>query len=196
MSKGDETRSEILKQALDLASQVGLEGLTIGSLAKRVGMSKSGLYAHFGSKEELQTRVLDTAAEIFTRVVLTKAFKKPRGVPRIRAIFDIWLEWYSGHMSGGCPFIAAAAELDDRPGPVREKLVNHLQDVTRMILRAAKLAVKEGHFRRDLDLEQFAFEFWAIILAYHYYARLLHHEEVRERADRAFRRLLKEAEEK
>ena len=176
MSKKTDTRTAILRQALDLSSEVGLEGLSVGSLAKRVGMSKSGLYAHFESKEDLQSKVLNTAAEVFVDVVMVRALKKPRGLPRIQALFDLWLEWSSGEHSGGCPFISAATEYDDRPGPVRDTLVAHLNDLQGAIARAARISIEEGHFRNDLDVDQFTFEFWGILSSYHHFARLMRHE--------------------
>ena len=190
MGKGDETRASILRQALDLVTEVGLEGLTIGTLARRVGMSKSGLYAHFGSKEDLQSQVLDTAAEKFVRGVVLKAIKRPRGLPRVRALFNLWLDWSTVEHSGGCPFIAAATEFDDRPGSVRDRVVTHLGDVVETLARSARISVEEGHFRHDLADDQFAFEVWAILLAYHHFARLMRCKEARQRADRAFATLL------
>jgi len=194
MTKGEETRARILVQALDHASGVGLEGLTVGDLAGKVGMSKSGLYAHFSSKEDLQCQVLDTAAEQFVDVVVAPALKEPRGLPRIRALFRLWLDWATRQLSGGCPFVAAAVEFDDRPGAVRDRLVSHLKDVLGTIARAASISVEEGHFREDLDTEQFAFEFWGILQAFHHFARLFRHEDARARADAAFEALVRGAE--
>ncbi len=185
-TKGDETRLAILGQALDLASEVGIEGLTIGVLAKRAGMSKSGLYAHFESKEVLQTRVLDAAAEKFVDVVLAPALKRPRGLPRLQDLFERWQHWETEGLAGGCLFIAAATELDDRPGPVRDNLVRHLRDMLGTIARAARICVEEGHFRQDLDVDQFAFEAWGLLLTYHQYRRLLQDDAVHKRGRRAF----------
>lgn len=193
MSKGVTTQSTILRQALDLSSEIGLEGLTIGSLAKRVGMSKSGLYAHFESKEELQRQVMDSAAERLTRYIVKHVFSKPRGLPRVKALFEFWLDWVDQEFSGGCPFTSAAFEFDDRDGPVRECVVSHFQDVLGSIARAARIAVEEEHFRDDLDIDQFAFDFWAIHLAYHQYARLMHRDDARQRANRAFDDVLRKA---
>jgi len=193
MSKGTDTRHAILRQALDLSSHVGLEGLTVGVLAKRAGMSKSGLYAHFESKEDLQCQVLDTAAERFIDVVMSRVLKQPRGLPRVQMLFDMWVEWSTAELSGGCPFISASTEFDDRAGPVRDKVVAHLSDVTDAIARAAQIAVQEGHFRDDLDTEQFAFEMWAILLAFHHFSRLMRHGNARERAGRAFTDLIHKA---
>lgn len=193
VSKGDATRRTILETALGLASELGLEGLTIGTLAKQVGMSKSGLYAHFASKEVLQCAVLDTAAASFVDAVLAPAFKAPRGVPRVRAMHDRWIVWATELMPGGCPFVAAATELDDRPGPARDALVGHMRDVLDAIERAAGIAVREGHFHESLDTSQFAYEFWANLVSYHHYVRLLRAEAAPERARLALEGLLQRA---
>ena len=186
MSKGSQTRQAILDRALDLSSELGLEGLSIGRLAKQVGMSKSGLYAHFESKESLQQQVLDTAAERFVDAVLAPALKQPRGEPRLRTLFNRWLRWESEELSGGCPFIAAAVEYDDRAGPVRDCLVGHLRDLLDSIARTARSGIRAGHLRADLDLDQFAFEYWGILLAHHQFGRLLDSAESEARARRAF----------
>ncbi len=193
MGKGRETKRDILGQALDLSSQVGLEGLSFGVLARSAGMSKSGLYAHFDSKESLQCEVLDTAAQRFIDVVLAPALKQPRGLPRIQALFDNWLEWEVEELRGGCPFVTASAEFDDRPGPVRDRLVGHLKDMLGAIARAARIAVEERHFRADLDTEQFAYEFWAVLLAYQHYVRLLGDTGAESRARAAFADLVRGA---
>ncbi|HXI20661.1 MAG TPA: hypothetical protein VNH46_06230, partial [Gemmatimonadales bacterium] len=121
MSKGLETRDTILHHATQLASKVGLCGLTIGTLAEDLALSKSGLFAHIGSKEQLQILVLERAAHDFIEAVVRPALREPRGEPRIRALFERWLAWdRDGLLPGGCVFVAAASELDDRPGPVRD----------------------------------------------------------------------------
>ncbi len=196
MPRRDDTRSQILDRAVAAASETGLEALSIGSLAGGVGMSKSGLFAHFGSKENLQLAVLEEGVERFTRQVLAPALKQPRGEPRVRALFDNWLEWEAGKrsgMPGGCVFIMAASEFDDRPGPVRDRLVAYLDEWMEALKRAARLAVEVSHFRSDLDVEQFAHDFYAIILAHHHFARLLRDERSAVRARHAFERLLADA---
>lgn len=190
MSKGHHTRELILRQALDLSSEVGLEGLSIGALAKRVEMSKSGLYAHFESKEDLQIHVLETAGQRFVDVVLAPALKEPRGLPRLRSLFERWLRWATEELTGGCPFIAAAAELDDRPGPVRDRLVGHINDVHAIIARALRVAVEEGHLRADADIDQLVFELWSFLQGYHQFARLMRDGTAAERASRAFENLI------
>lgn len=193
MGKGEETRNAILREALDLSSQIGLEGLSFGVLAKRAGMSKSGLYAHFDTKENLQCQVLDTAAERFVDVVVAPALKQRRGLPRLQTLFENWLQWEGGGLSGGCPFVAASTEFDDRKGPVRDCLVGHLQDVLGVIARAAEIAVEVGDFRPDLDVQQFAYEFWAITLSYQHFFRLLGRVDAGARGRRAFESLLQKS---
>lgn len=194
MSKGAKTQGAILQQALDLSSEIGLEGLSIGTLAKRVGMSKSGLYAHFQSKEELQCQVLDTAADRFSLAVARPAVGRPRGVPRVRAIFELWLDWSTSGFKGGCPLVSAATEFDDREGPVRDRLVFHFRSMLDFIARAVRIAVEEGHFRDDLDVDQFAFELWGTLLAYHHYCRLMHRRDARDLAQRTCEDLIRKAE--
>jgi AcrR family transcriptional regulator len=189
VSKGDETKAAILDRAVDLASRIGLEGLSIGGLAGETGLSKSGLFAHFESKQNLQLEVLRTSAERFVSLVLAPALKKPRGIPRIRALFENWLSW-SRSMPGGCFFVAAANELDDRPGPLRDQLVAYQRDWTSALATAARIAVQEGHFHRDLDVSQFAYDFYSILLAYHHFSRLMSDRSAEARARRSFDRLL------
>ena len=191
MGKGDETRAAILDRGLDLASTVGLEGLTIGALAKQAGMSKSGLYAHFDSKEGLQRAVLEHAAERFVAAVFVPAMAARRGLPRLRALFANWLEWDDHGTPGSCPFIGAAAEYDDRPGPVRELLADQLRQLFAALSRAASLAVEEGEFAAEVDGAQFAYEFWGLILANHQFGRLIADAgEARRRAERSFEALI------
>jgi AcrR family transcriptional regulator len=189
VSKGEETRAAILDSAMALASQKGLEGLSIGVLARETGLSKSGLFAHFESKQNLQMEVLRTSVESFIAAVVAPALKKPRGVPRIRGLFDHWLEWTEA-LPGGCFFVAAANELDDQPGPLRERLVSYQRDWLDTLRTAARIAVEERHFRSDLDTEQFAYDFYSILLAYHHFSRLVQDPEARARARRSFERLL------
>ena len=191
MSKGAETRAAVLCKALALASKVGLEGLTIGRLAKEAGLSKSGLFGHFDSKEKLQLEVLETAVQHFILTVIAPALRKPRGLPRLQATFDNWFAW-SRHeaLPGGCVFIAAANELDDQPGPLRDRLVEYQKDWIESIAISARMAIDEGHFRKDLDCQQFAYDLYSIILAYHHFSRLIRDEGAQNRAQQAFRSLV------
>lgn len=193
MSKGDDTRRSILCDALELSSELGLEGLTFGMLARRVGMSKSGLYAHFQSKEQLQCQVLDAAAARFVDAVLAPAFKSPRGIARIEVLFTRWIHWEQTAFPGGCLFITAATEFDDRQGAVREHLVGHMGDVLGAIARSARIAVEVGDFRTDVDDEQFAFDFWAVLLSYNHYSRLLGRTDAESRAKRSLGELIERA---
>lgn len=189
MSKGEETRAVILDRALQVVSKKGLEGLSIGSLAKEVGMSKSGLFGHFDSKENLQLQVIETAAERFVATVIAPALHQPRGEPRIRALFNGWLLW-SKQLTGGCPFIGSANEMDDRPGIVRDRLVGYQQDYIETLATAGRGAAQEGHLRADLDAEQFAYDFYSIELAYHHFHRLMRDADSEVRARRSFEQLL------
>lgn len=187
MSKGETTRAAIVEAALATASQVGLEALSLGELAKQVALSKSGLYAHFSSKENLQLAVLARAAEHFVEVVVAPALKMPRGEPRVRALFERWFDWSrASQLPGGCLFIAAASELDDRPGPLRDALVASQRDWLSVLAQAARIAIEEGHFRPGLDPDQFAWEADALILGYHHSARLLQAADAETRARSAF----------
>ena len=190
MSKGEATRRLILDQALELSSELGLEALSIGVLAKRVGMSKSGLYAHFDSKEALQVQVLHAASSRFVDVVIAPALKEPRGLPRLTALFELWMRWDAEELSGGCPFMSGAVEFDDRPGVVRDTLRGHLRDLLDVVARAARISVEERHLRADLDVELFAFRMWGLLLSYQQYQRMLDHDNAVGLARTAFDELL------
>ncbi len=183
MSKGELTRQTILQHATALASRVGLEGLSIGRLAQDLDLSKSGLFSHFQSKEALQVQVLEYAAERFVEAVVKPALRAPRGEPRLRALFDCWRRWpRSGPMPGGCFFVAASTELDDRPGPARDLLVRQQKDWLDILANTVRTAIAEGHFRPEVEPEQFAFELFGVMLAYHHAARLLGDPRANERA--------------
>lgn len=194
MSKGEETRRRILERAVLLASRDGLAGLTIGELASDLGVSKSGLFAHFGSKEELQVAVLGTAIERFTARVLLPSLKAPAGVRRIKALFERWLAWAADPASpGGCLFLAAATELDDREGKARDFLVGSQHELMAFLTKAARLGVEQGELRKDLDCEAFAFELHTIILGYNFSRRLMRDKKAEARAHAMFDRLLSAA---
>ena len=195
MRKGEQTRQAVIDHALKLATQIGFQGLTIGRLAEDLGMSKSGLFAHFGAKEDLQIEVLKSAVERFVEKVVRPALAAPRGEPRIRAIFERNVEWERSwdKLPGGCPIVAASIELDDCPGRARDFLVQSQRDWAETLANAARAAVREGHFRADLDCDQFAYDFSGIMLAYHHAARLMKDPRARERATTAFESLLRTA---
>jgi AcrR family transcriptional regulator len=188
VSKGEATRGVILDEAGRLARRVGLGGLTIGSLATQTGMSKSGLFAHFGSKESLQLQVVEYSTERFTLEVIRPALKAPRGEPRVRDLFERWLEWDSAE--GGCPLVAAAFELDDQPGPLRERLVANQRDWADTLAMIFTGGITEGHFRPDADPRQFAQDIEGVMLAFHLASRLLNDPEAAPRARRALDALL------
>ena len=179
---------------MGVARLEGIEAISIGRLADMVGLSKSGLFAHFKSKETLQIQVIDRAAATFIGAVVIPAIKRPRGEPRVQALFDNWLAWAnSPDVEGGCVFVGAAAELDDRPGRLRDHLVKVQRDWISTLSTAVKLAVQEGHFRADLDAQQFAFEMYATMMAFHLYVRLMRDPAAEQRARHAFRDLLETA---
>ncbi len=180
----------ILDEASELASRVGLGGLTIGTLATATQLSKSGLYAHFASKEALQVEVLHHARELFTDVVMRATVRAPRGEPRLRAFFAHWLAWQSGRFAGGCIFVDAASEFDDQEGPVRDELVRAERDKFESIAMVVGSAVSEGHFDPGVDPAQFAYELEGILLAHHHARRLMRDPDADDRARRAFDRLV------
>jgi AcrR family transcriptional regulator len=191
MSKGATTRGAIVDVALASASRIGFTALSIGGLAKEAGLSKSGLFAHFKSKEELQLEVVRRAIARFVEIVISPALKKPRGEPRVRALFENWFEWAkASEIPGGCPFIAASSELDDQPGPLRDLLLDSQKDWLGVLAHAARIAVDEGHFRKGLDAEQFAWHLHALIHGYHHSARLLRSKHAEKYARAAFDALL------
>lgn len=191
MSKGEQTRERIVDKAWQLASRDGLSGLSLGKLAVELGLSKSGLFAHFGSKEGLEVEVLKAAAERFTEQVLKPAMSAPRGVARLRKVFKNWLGWANDpEQPGGCIFMAAAAELDDTEGPQRDFLVAAQKGLLAALSKAASLAVEENELQRGLDSDQFAFEMLGIVMAYHHARRLLRDPKAESRAKNAFERLL------
>ncbi len=188
VGKGDETRLAVLDQAVDVARRLGLSGLTIGTLAEQTQLSKSGLFAHFRSKEALQLSVLEHARTGFETGVIRPAVRAPRGEARVRELFDRWLWWDS--LPGGCPFIAAATEFDDQPGPVRDRVVRDQRDLFDSITTIFRTGISEGQFRPDADPDQFAQDFYGVILACHHTIRLLGDERAEERARRALDSLL------
>ncbi|HTA74921.1 MAG TPA: TetR/AcrR family transcriptional regulator [Gemmatimonadaceae bacterium] len=191
MTKGATTRDRIVGHALALASVDGLEALSLGELANDVGMSKSGLFAHFRSKEALQLDVLNAAVENFRRGVIVPALAEPRGAPRVRALFSRWLEWErSDSMPGGCVFVHAAFEWDDRTGPVREAIAAFQREWLEFLAGAAQRAIDEGHFHRGSNPEQFAFQMLGIVLAYYWAKRLLRDPQAKHKAIDAFTALV------
>jgi AcrR family transcriptional regulator len=191
MTTGEQTRQEIVERALALAGEVGLEGVSLGMLAASMELSKSGLFAHFRSKEALQLAVLQRAIDRFTEDVVLPALKQPRGEPRLSMLFDRYLGWIRGCPGeGSCFFMALTQEYDDRPGPVRDLLVQSQRDWYGTIARAAQIAVEEGHLDPGLDVEQFAYEVVGIGMAFQQAHKLLANPRAEERARGAFASLL------
>jgi AcrR family transcriptional regulator len=175
LGKGATTRARIIDDAIRVASVEGLAGLTIGRLAERTGMSKSGLFAHFESRESVELAVLGEAINRFRNEVVLPALREPRGEPRIRALIERWHAWSNDHsaMPGGCLLLQASVELDDRPGPAQTLVADAMRQWSETLRRAAAIAMEEGHFRGDLDPSLFAFQVQGIILASHQMERLL-----------------------
>jgi AcrR family transcriptional regulator len=190
MRKGEQTRAAIVGAALELASRNGLEGLTIGSLAERMQMSKSGVFAHFGSREDLQIAVLKAYERRFADEVLMPSLKEKRGLPRLRAMFGNWLERTAIEAADGCIYIAGATEYDDRPGTVREELVAMIRAWQRELIRAIQQSLDCGDLPPDIDVQELVFQLYGIILVLHHDARLLKSPDAVSRARRSFERLI------
>ena len=171
--KGRQTRAAILDSALTLASSMGIEGLSIGVLADQMQMSKSGVFAHFGSRDELQISVIREYHARFEEEVFFPAMRLPRGMPRLRSLFERWFKRVSVEVDLGCIYISGAVEFDDRPGPVRDALVSMVQAWQLALVKAIDLAIEEGHLRADTDAQQLLFEVHGLILALHHDARFL-----------------------
>jgi AcrR family transcriptional regulator len=190
-TKGEQTRTAILDEALKIGSRLGLEGLTIGSLADATGMSKSGLFAHFGSREDLQLAVLDHAAQRYGEMVFVPVLKIERGLPRLRALFERWLDWtIESGLPGGCIMISTAIEYDDRPGPIRDAAIANQHRGNAITQKAVRLAIEEGHLSPGTEPEQISFEMLGLVLASHNHRRLLGDKETRKRALTAFEELI------
>lgn len=192
--KGDATREAIVAKALEMAGEIGLEQISIGVLATSLDLSKSGLFAHFKSKEALQLAVFDEAVERFSQRVIIPALAAPRGEPRVRALFVKKLDWAEDSGFGkGCFFEALTHEFDDRPGPIRDRLLDAQRDLQGVVAKAVKLAVSERHFHANVDPTQFAFEVEGIWAAYQHAYKLFRDKDARARALRAFDRLVADA---
>lgn len=191
MQKGANTRSLILGQAVAQASRFGLEGLSIGALAKRLSLSKSGLFAHFGSKEELQLATLRSAQEDFANEVVYPALTVPGGLARIRTLFQNWFEWiHVLGQPGGCLLLAAAAEFNGRPGVIRDTLLRGQKELRGAVAKAVRLAIENGELPADTDAWQLAFELFGIVLAAHHDRHLFDDPRARERGVKAVERVL------
>jgi AcrR family transcriptional regulator len=190
MAKGARTRATILAAAVETASLGGFAGLNLQPLADRVGMTKSGLYAHFGSKEALQLATLEHATALFEATVVAPAKAEPAGLPRLAGIYERWLAWpANAGLPGQCPFFAAVAEFDDGEGPVREGLARLFRDFRGVIEQLAASAVRHGHLPPATDVTQFAHELLALRYAHHWAAGFMRDPAALDRARRGFGRL-------
>ena len=190
IQKGQQTKAAIVDAALGLAAQIGLEGLSIGAIAEVMHMSKSGVFAHFGSREELQISVIREYFTRFEEEVFYPALQESTGLPRVRALFANWMKRVAVELQSGCIFISGAVDFDDRPGPVRDALASSVQTWLAAMYRAVVLAKEAGHLRADADERQIAFESHGLILALHYEARFLKTPGSMERTVQAFESVL------
>jgi len=190
MRKGELTRAAILDVALELASREGLEGLTIGLLADKMNMSKSGVFAHFGSREDLQMEVLKLYHHRFEQEVFFPSVKEARGIPRLQAMFARWIKRVSVEIASGCIYISGAVEYDDRPGPIREELVAMVRAWQGALLRCVQQCIDAGQLQTDTDAQQMVYEMYGLILALHHDARFLRRPGSVDRAKVGFDRLL------
>jgi AcrR family transcriptional regulator len=190
MRKGELTRAAILDVALELASREGLEGLTIGLLADKMNMSKSGVFAHFGSREDLQMEVLKLYHHRFEQEVFVPSVKEARGIPRLQAMYARWIKRVSVEIASGCIYISGAVEYDDRPGPIREELVSMVQAWQGALLRCVQQCIDSGQLQARTDAQQMVYEMYGLILALHHDARFLRQPGSVDRAKIGFDRLL------
>ncbi len=190
MRKGELTRAAILDVALQLASREGLEGLTIGLLADKMKMSKSGVFAHFGSREDLQIEVVKLYHQRFEQEVFYPSIQDPRGLPRLEAMFARWITRVTVEIASGCIYISGAVEYDDRPGEIRDQLVAMVCAWQQALCRAVVQAIDAGQLRAEVDPEQIVYEMYGLILALHHDARFLKKPGSVERAQSGFKRLI------
>ncbi len=189
-TKGEITRAIILQAALQQASVSGFESLTIGTLAEQTGLSKSGLFAHFGSKEELQLAALDESVARFNQFAFVPALSAPRGLPRMRALIQNWLNWTAKAELAACPFMAASAEFDRRDGTVRDAVEKHFRRLNIECMKMIDMAKQAGDFAEDTDTEQFAFELFGIVASCNQARNLFRDKLASQRAEIAFERLV------
>ena len=191
MGKGTATREAIVGEALRQASRVGLEGLSLAPLADSLSLSKSGLFAHFRSKEALQLEIVGTAIDRFKRQVLLPGVAERDAEKRLRGIFDRYLTWIRGtDEDGGCPFMTMAQEYDDRPGPIRDRLVSSQRDWQSILHAIIQVGVTQRSFRDDADAQQAVFEITGAALSYQHSAKLMEHRNARRMAISAFEKII------
>lgn len=173
MTATNTRRKTILDTALGLVRRLGFESVSINSLAKEVGMSKSGLFAHFNSKEKMHVMILDHAAITFGNDVFRESLKVARGLPRLNAIVKNWITWYKKGEGGTCPFLAAAVEYDARPGVVKERITQHTNQLIKSLNKSIDICVEEGHFPQNLDTKQATFKLYSLIMGHLLYLRMI-----------------------
>lgn len=187
--RGAATRDAVLDVAVAVAGRIGLSALTIGMLAGETGMSKSGLFAHFGSKESLQLQALARARDEFIDMVVRPALRAPRGEARVRALFEHWL--VAGGQDGApCLFASVTMEYDDQSGVVRDQVMQDYADFDDVIQQVFRTALGTGEFRADADAAQFQQDLHGIMLAYFHAHRLMRDPRAQARTRVAFERLL------
>ena len=189
MRKGELTRAAILDMALELASRDGLEGLTIGLLADKMNMSKSGVFAHFGSREDLQLDVLKLYHQRFEQEVFFPSMQETRGIARLTSMYGRWIKRVSVEIASGCIYISGAVEYDDRPGPIRDELAAMVRLWQGALLRCVQQAIESGDLQQGTDAAQVVYEMYGLILALHHDARFLRMPGSVERARAGFERL-------
>ncbi len=190
--RGQTTKRLILEEAMKIASVHGIEGITIGELAKKVGMSKSGLFAHFENKDNLQLEILKMATDHFVEVVLKPSFKEPQGLARIEAIVDNWIKFLNdtATLPGGSIFISASFELDDRPGVLKDFVQKSQNDLILNIEKAVQIAIDCKHLKSNTDKNDFAWKLYSYVLGYHHFQRMLHNPKAEEFLRNAVRELI------
>lgn len=189
MNKGRNTKQMILTAGLEMASELGLEAVTIGNLAKATQMSKSGLFAHFHSKENLQLAILDFAGDMFSHHVVAPALRASAGIARIHALVDNWVAW-GDRLGGGCIFVSASSDFKDRPGRVRDFLLAQQKMWIDSLRKIAQSAIRAGDFKEDIDCDQFAFELYSLLLGFHLFHQLLHDRQIKTRQNKALSQLI------
>lgn len=173
MSNAIEKKHSILDTALNLVRNMGFESVSINSLAKEVGMSKSGLFAHFNSKEKMHLMILDHAATTFGQEVFSKSLKAQRGTPRLKLIVKNWVSWYKSGTGGTCPFLAAAVEYDSKPGQVKDRIQLHTNRLISSLNKTLMICVEAGDFKSDLDTKRATYQLYSLIMGHLIYIRTI-----------------------
>jgi len=194
MRKGEATKSAIVDKAVMLVGRDGINGMSIGNLASEMGLSKSGLFAHFGSKEALQVAIMEAVVQAFIASVIIPALRAPGGLPRITMMIELWFEWIDRQAEKcGCPLRAITGELASRDGPLTTYVAERQREFDRTVAKLAGGAIKRGHFREDLDVDQFVFEMRSAIDGYHFAHHLLRYDDAAKRARIAINRIIADA---